>query len=74
MSIKLALDVNGIIYRMGDKVELYLKDKNGEPISGTISGIFKSVHPPYEIRINLKELPIHESVGVNEVDYIYKVY
>lgn len=74
MNVKLALDINGVIYRIGDEVELDLKDKKVETINGTICGIFKSVHPPCEIRINLKELPIHVSIGVDEIECIYKVY
>ena len=73
MNVKLALDINEIIYRIGDKIALKLYNKE-ELVRGEISGIFKSVHPPCEIRINLKELPIYVSIGVDKIECIYKVY
>lgn len=73
MKGELALNVNGIIYKIDDKIALKLYDKD-ELAEGTISDIFKSVHSPYGIHINLKELPIHISIGIEEIECIYKVY
>lgn len=73
MKGKLALELNDIIYRMGDKIVLQLYKKE-ELVEGTIVNIFKSVHQPHEIHINLKELPLHVSVNVEEVEKIYKVH
>jgi len=72
MSIKLALDINDIIYRIGDKIELHFTDKR-DPITGTLNSIFKSVWQPYNICFNLKELPVHISIDTEDVEYIYKV-
>ena len=66
MKCNLALETYNEIISIGDKLQITMNDKEKTIIEGTLSSIFRSVWSPYEIHLNLKELPYCESINTEK--------
>lgn len=69
---RLALDCGGELIRVGDKVEYHKRGEEDARLADLV-GVFRSVHTPHEIHLNLSDRPYHCSVGVDELQLIHKV-
>lgn len=66
---RLALDTGHEVIKIGDSIAVRLKGED-EPFICTLIGVFTSVHPPYEVRLQLSNRPYHMSIGADDITSI----
>lgn len=72
MKLVVSLDTGAEVINLLDTVEILLKGAT-RPFFTKITGIFKSVHPPFNVCLNLDNRAFYDSLDTEKISYIKKV-
>ena len=72
MKLIISLDTGTENINVFDTVEILIKGKK-EPFTTKIVGMFRSVHPPFNICLNLENRVFYYSLDTETIEWIKKV-